>query len=386
MLIGASVLAATIVLGVLGAATQEAKTTSLLDQMQSRSIDVAESIRPCVVSISCFERTDDLAVEEPPTTGAWHIGAGDDRFPGFKRFSALSGFVYDAENQIILTARSPLLKADGTFADVIDIETASDVHAIAVVVGAEPTLDLALLKLVLPLGGKTPRLEQVQWGSSNAVRQGQFVFAAGDPFGIERFFAMGALCAVPQRACYQELLSASYLQASLPWAKEAAGGPLLDLQGRVIGLLAPRTLSASFAPAQGDVQFALPESIIRTIVPPILKNDSRRSPWLGFAVMSREELREKIGPRAMSQLERPPTGIFIENVFDPSPAHKAGIQPGDFLVRFNSQPINTPLDFQKHLYLAGIGAEITLQFYRKGTIVTKEFKIAERPAEGTTTN
>jgi S1-C subfamily serine protease len=165
---------------------------------------------------------------------------------------------------------------------------------------------------------------------------------------------------------------------------EAFGGPLVDLDGRVIGLLAPRERSVTIGPARGDLQFALPADIIKGIAPSILEQGSARSPWVGFAVMSRGELREALGPRALSRMTRPPIGIYIENVFEPSPAHDAGIRPGDFLVEFDGHQVNTPIEFQKWFYLAGIGATVDTTLFRDGETFQAELEILERPLEAVT--
>ena len=209
-----------------------------------------------------------------------------DRYPGFQRIGASSGFVIDAKNAIIVTARSPLLKPDGSFADAFDVETSDKLHSLAVVVGGEPTLDLAFLKIVVGVDGKMPAISEITWGDSAGMKPGYWAFAIGDPFGIEQFFAPSVLSAIPSRDCYQENLSASYLQTAMELHPEAYGGPLVDIDGKVIGLLAPREHSTVIGPPRGNLQFALPSNIIKGIAASILETHSLVSPWLGFAVMS----------------------------------------------------------------------------------------------------
>jgi serine protease Do len=358
---------------------------SAAHSMQDAFARVAERLAPCVASIAVYVED---AESEPTGDGAddegWLVGATDGRYPGYRRIAATSGFCIDEENAILVTARSPLLKDDGTFADAFDIETSDKLHALAVVVGAEPTLDLAFLRIVVPVDGRMPRLLEIEWGESGSMKPGHWSLAVGDPFGIERFLAPGLLSATPSRDCYQEKLSASYLQAAMPMHPEAFGGPLVDLEGRVIGLLAPRDRSVTIGPARGDLQFALPSDIIKGIAPSILEQGSARSPWVGFAVMSRGELRAALGPRALSRMTRPPIGIYIENVFEPSPAHDAGIRPGDFLVEFDGHQVNTPIEFQKWFYLAGIGATVDATLFRNGETFQAELEILERPLEAVT--
>ena len=81
-------------------------------------------------------------------------------------------------------------------------------------------------------------------------------------------------------------------------------------------------------------------------------------------------------------MNKPKTGgILIESIFTPSPAAAAGVQPGDFLVKFDGKEITAPVEFQRALYLSGIGHEATLEFFRDGETVIKKIKIEQRPAE-----
>ena len=352
--------------------------------MQDAFARIAAELAPSVVSIAAYA-ADEPGDDHPEIDDArWLVPITDDRYPGYHRINACSGFCIDAEAGILVTARSPLLKSDGTFAEVLDVETVDKLHSLAVVVGAEPTLDLAFLRIVVPVDGRDPRLKTVEWGDPGSMKPGHWAFGIGDPFGIERFLGTGVLSAIPSRDCYQEKLSASYLQTAMSVHPEAFGGPLVDLDGRVIGLLAPREGSTTIGPPRGDLQFALPSTIIRGIAPSIIEEGSTRSPWLGFAVMSRGELRELLGPRGLSKLKRPPSGIYIENVFEPSPALEAGIRPGDFLTRFDGHPVNTPIEFQKWFYLAGIGASVELELFRNGETISTRADIEVRPANAVT--
>ena len=70
-------------------------------------------------------------------------------------------------------------------------------------------------------------------------------------------------------------------------------------------------------------------------------------------------------------------------IFDPSPAYAAGIRPGDFLVALDGHPTNTPIEFQKWFYLAGIGNMVELTIFRDGKTMHESMRIEERPPDAT---
>ena len=72
-----------------------------------------------------------------------------------------------------------------------------------------------------------------------------------------------------------------------------------------------------------------------------------------------------------------------QNVYQPGPGFEVGIQPGDFLVTFGKTRIFTPVDFQKALYLAGIGALVELELWRDGATLHRQVIVQQRPAAAT---
>ncbi len=80
----------------------------------------------------------------------------------------------------------------------------------------------------------------------------------------------------------------------------------------------------------------------------------------------------------------PRTGVYIDDVFDPSPASRAGIRVGDSLVSLDGNRLFSVLDFQKWLYLSGIGRTVELEIFREQKTLEKRVKIEERPESVTT--
>lgn len=325
-----------------------------------------------------------LPVEPQIDTDEWEGRTEENVYPGFEKIGIGSGFMVSVEGEV-LTCLQPLKQADGTFADLIDVETPDRQNTICRLVAAEPTLNLALLRFEVVNESFPPQYSVARFGDSAVARAGQYAIGVGDPFGPEKVFTVGTITQPPDRDCYQENLTATYLQASMRVQPQCYGGPLLNIRGEVIGILMPllpKPGIPELEPARG-LEFALPSNILQGLYKSLREVQTWKSPWLGFAVMSRAELRRERGVGAFDMMVKPRFGIFIENVFRPSPASTAEIQPGDFLVSFDGQTVDTPLMFQRFLYLAGIGAEVELEIFRNGATSTRRLKIEERPANAT---
>ena len=191
---------------------------------------------------------------------------------------------------------------------------------------------------------------------------------------------MGLLSAKPSRDCYQELMSATFMQATMFVPPGAIGGPVVDLDGNVLGILTTLDAGASAVLVPGTA-WALPSKITAGLYDAIRTAGTTKSPWLGFSVMSRAEIATARGFAAFQAMKKPPHGILLENVFAPSPAATAGLKPGDFLTHFAGVEIHAPVDFQRQLYLAGVGREVELVMFRDGETFRSTLPIEARPPE-----
>lgn len=352
-------------------------------RLQTAITDVARAASPSIVTVRSYVRNGSPAAAAiaGETTG-WMLATPNQDHFGYQQRSAGSGFVVDAAGEI-LTCLHSLVLPDGSLPDLVDIET-HDAHRILVdVIGTEPTVNLAILRCAVFPQGVDPVLQPLKFGDSDAMECGQLTFGLGDPAGPEKFFAMGTFITRPSRDCYQDTLSAFFLQTAMTVPPEVYGGPLLNARGEVIAVLAPVSSTPGVnatAPRYG-IEYAMPSKIVEGLYRSIREVKTFRSPWLGFSVMSRAEIAAVRGVEAFNALSKPKNGILIENVFRPSPAADAGILPGDFLVGFDTYKVNTPVDFQRYMYLSGVGKTVKLELFRAGEVVRVELAITARPPE-----
>ena len=351
-----------------------------LRSQQDARAQIAARIWPGIVTVRVYERFTPDKEEPVIPEGGW-VQEPEISYPGYREYDALSGWVVAEEGEI-LTCNHGLLKKDGSAPDLIEIETNDYQRILAERVGIEPTVNIAILQAVVWPNGHSKKLPTLQWGNSEACASGHTLLAFGDPSGPARFLQQATFVAQPSRDCYQDLLSAFYMQVGMIAHPQSYGGPLIDLSGRVVGIIAPRQSSPGRWAASNrfGVEFALPSKIVKNLYEAIRVVRSFHSPWLGFAVMSRPEIAKVRGIKAYQEMPKPRNGILIEGVFDPSPAFLSGIKPNDWLVTFNKTRIFTPVDFQRQLYLNGIGSSVRVEICRDGKLGWHEIKIEERPA------
>ena len=197
--------------------------------------------------------------------------------------------------------------------------------------------------------------------------------------GPERMILPGVVSQSPDRECYQDELSATYLQVSMTFAGGMLGGPVVDASGRVVGIASQRgDRSARPGASEGHPGFALPMSIASAIYESLLARQSRESPWIGVSVlrMSQQARRAAGAPDSI--------GIQIDNVFAPGPAAALGLKIGDVITRMQGEEVRTVYDFQRILYAAGVGQDISLEVVRQGVKLEHTVHIEKRPPEAIT--
>lgn len=355
-------------------------------RLQDAFARVAERVRPSVVGIAVYVRDETWTPERAESEGGgWTESSPEERlYPGFRRIRAGSGFVVTNDGYV-LSCHSVVAGIDGERADVIDIELATGEHVLSRLVGIEPTLNLAVLKL-----GAFPELEvadvpAVAFGDSDQVQVGHWTIALGDPLGAEQTYAVGTLAARAQRQCYQEELSRTLLQSSISIHPESHGGPLVNIRGEVVGINLPRpTLSSLVEAGPHGMAFSLPANLATGIFEALRLTESKQSPWLGFSVLELATIRRRL-QRSGETVSLPPTGVYIDDLFAPSPASEAGVRVGDILSKLDGHRLFSPLDFQRWLYLSGIGREVTLELVRAGETLRLRVAIEERPLSIPTT-
>lgn len=338
--------------------------------------DLVKRIDPSVVSVTTYIKVPDGVAYD----GRWAV-ADESPISGYARETVSTGIVVDSTGTIICT-RKPLLLEGGTFADKYDIETSSGSRYEVELLGAEPTIDLAILKVIGSEAQPLTDLVPATIGSVDALQVGDDLFAVADPFGAARTFAPGIVMALPQVSCYQADLTGSFIHGSMSVCAGAVGGALVNRDGGVVGMIVPppsadplaRPAPESFATYGMQIQTAL------AVGEALKKKRSDISPFLGFSVLSLPELKAKLRDDAKyDAITKPEYGLYIDDVFSPSPAAEAGVQVGDFIMEINGTRIGGVPDFQQSLYYFA-GTRVPVRIFRDGKELNPMIAIESRPA------
>ena len=336
---------------------------------------LATRVTPSVVNVRRFVLDQAWWAEqlEARRAGGWRVVVRRDlAHPEHRPLRGASGFILSADGYILTLRRAVVDPQTGEAAPFVEVDIQTQPYP-AKVVSLEPTLDLAILKIDSP-----DPLPFLRFGDSGKSRPGHWAITFGDPDGPERTLIPGFVANSPARECYQDDMTATYMQTSQVAPDGALGGPIVNLRGEVIGVSARVGASGADSLSPRGSNFAMPSNIAGAIFQAMLMRESKESPWLGISVLAlNDTLRRKLGATI--------TGIYIDNVFDPSPASRLGILVGDVLRAMDDRPIANVHDFQRILYELGAGSRVRLGVVRAGKRMELQATIERRPP-GTLTN
>lgn len=278
--------------------------------------------------------------------------------PAPEGMSLGTGFIIDATG-LILTNNHVVNNADEI--KIVFTEEEDEVPTDAKVVGRDPDLDLALIKVET-----TRKLTPVALGDSDALQVGEYVMAVGNPFGQGHSVTHGIISAKGRRS--PDFALASYLQTDAPINPGNSGGPLLNLKGEVIGIN-----NAIDARAQG-IGFAIPINLAKAVLAQLKSTGSVARGYIGIQV---NDLTSEIAKRIDS-----PKGIkgsFVAHVYPGEPAEKAGIRPYDIITQIDQKKISTANDLILAVTATRVGEVVKVKAIRAGKEREFDLRIALRP-------
>lgn len=262
-----------------------------------------------------------------------------------------SGYVIDPSG-VIVTNNHVVRDATRIVVSFADGRTLS-----ARVIGTDPLTDIAVLKVD---AGRS--LPFVQFGNSDAVEVGDWVLAAGDPFGLGGTVTAGIVSA-KEREIGDGPFD-RFLQIDAPINPGNSGGPLFNLQGEVIGMN-----TAIYSPGGGSVGigFAIPSNTVKETVGELRGGGHIRRGWLGVAIESASD------PGAGG------AGVLVTDVAPGGPASEAGIRPGDVVLAVNGTTVDDPTALIRAVAALPPGTRALVGVSRNGRRFELRVRIGERP-------
>src|SRR6266849_3970870 len=230
-------------------------------------------------------------------------------------------------------------------------------------VGRDPKSDIAVLKVDAPRP-----LPAAELGDSDHLRVGQWAIAIGNPFGLDRTVTVGIISATARTRVGVTQYD-SFIQTDASINPGNSGGPLLNIDGKVIGIN-----TAIVAAGQG-IGFSIPINQAKDVMRQLIAGGRVVRGWLGIAIQDVTD--ELSGTFGVKERE----GVLVADVMKGGPAEAAGVRPGDVIVELNGAPIKEVPELQRRVAAVAPGQPVGLKVIRDRKPETLAVTVGEMPGE-----
>jgi len=331
--------------------------------------DLAQAVDPAVVSIQA------ATIEKGPRDrrdgvdpfefffGPRRRGPGDQQQPQpgqpeeFRSDAGGSGFVISRDGLVVTNYHV--------------VEGASEVKVhlgdrdfTAEVKGTDRATDIALLKI-----NAGDSLRYLELGDSESVRVGDWVMVIGNPLNLDKTVTTGVVSAKGRSIGISDVSFENFIQTDAAINFGNSGGPLVDMQGRVIGIATAINYGAE------NIGFAVPVDTLKQILPQLREKGSVSRGYLGVQIgnLSYEQA-QAFGLEAGE-------GALVGAVESGTPAAKAGLRHGDIILSVDGVKVKQTRDLIGYVSAKEPNSTVTLDVWRDGKITKREVKLGERPED-----
>jgi serine protease Do len=343
-------------------------SNSALDDSQNAFVSVAERVTPAVVSVSAQHTTkpSDARARVRQIPPEFQQFFGDPNAPQQPRTEEAqgSGFIVTKDGYI-LTNNHVVDGADQVSVTLLDHRSFK-----AKVVGHDAQTDVAVLKI------DATDLPTIPFGDDAKTRVGEWALAIGNPFGLDFTVTAGIISAKGRSTQLRDLNRDKYaiqdfIQTDAAINPGNSGGPLVNIRGEVVGI---NSAIASETGSYTGYGFAIPITLAKTVMDDIIAHGHVRRAILGASI-------QDVSPEdaAVNKL-KDISGVTLESFTEGSPAEKAGMEPGDIVVKIDGKPAEKVSTLQRMIRTHQPGDVVELEAVRYGEHKTFKVKLIEAPS------
>ena len=257
-----------------------------------------------------------------------------------------TGFFIDGEGTI-LTAYAVVGQAES-----VSVEVNGRTFT-AKIMGRDPRSGVAVLKINAT---KTPHLE---FGDGLRLRPASAIVSVAFPYDLKAEPTFGFVAGVDVKYLTR-FFATTHLRANLPIKPGQIGGPLLDSQGKVVGVLMLEI-------DEGKACYALPIEAASKVAADIQKHGEPRHGWMGVGVMPDRSRPERGAP------------VFVDRLYKGTPAEKSGLKAGDEVISIGDKPVREPSDVLDAAFFSQVGGKVPVKVKRDGKEQIFTITVSARP-------
>lgn len=307
---------------------------------------VVDKVMPTVVYISSVVNFDD-----DDNDNFWHY------FSGRKMRSVGSGVIISKDGYIVTNNHVVEGASEGSIQVALHDKRVFD----AIVVGTDPSTDLAVIKI------DAENLNAIIFGNSNQVDIGEWVLAIGNPFRLRSTVTAGIVSALSRQIQVGRrrggLNIENFIQTDAAINKGNSGGALVNTSGQLIGI---NTAIATNSGASQGYGFAIPSNLVRRVAADLIDDGKIERAVLGVRISPVNSYRAKeLGMHSIQ-------GVEIVTIQKDGGAEKAGLRQSDVIIAVNNVPVNQPSQLQQKIAVLKPGQAVRLKIWRDGEILEKE--------------
>jgi serine protease Do len=307
---------------------------------EEKTIKAVEKVSPSVVSVSTKRLM------------------RADRFNTFEMTGAGSGIIMNPDGYVLTNNHV----VEGT--KKVDVYLCDGQKYEGFVVGTDPSTDIAVVKI----NGKN--FYSGEFGNSDTLRPGQLAIAIGNSLGLTGgpSVTIGVISAIRRNIPSQNGVMENMIQTDAAVNPGNSGGPLIDSEGRIIGI------NNAIIPYAQGIGFAIPINIAKDVANELIIHGQVTRPWLGILGMDMNPTLASYYNLASDK------GALVVQINENSPAYHAGLVPGDIILKIGEKPVKGMEDMRQMIWKRKSGEKIKVEILRKDQQLTGTITLTEMPA------